>query len=338
MLALAACSTRNIPLSPHRIDVQQGNALEQEAVEKLKTGMTRSQVRFLLGTPLLVDPFHSNRWDYVYNYRTAGKLTERKRLALIFEGDVLARFDSEGFTPQSAPSVAKAEESQIPAMEAKNNSTVSAVAPPSTAGQTSAGKTSKASSEREMVNQIEQSLNQTSIVPSLGQIEGKSTEAIKPGSVKDSPPESVTLQTESNVESVKPDAMPSFAGAAQSGQGQEEQILSALNAWAQAWRLRDEEAYVASYAESFRPQGGLSRDEWERRRRLLLGLSRNIDLKIDSVTTEIQGEKKALAIFNQLYKSDSYQDAVVKQLKFILVNNRWLIEEEKVLGPLKIRK
>lgn len=325
-------------MSPHRIDVQQGNALEQEVVEKLKTGMTRSQVRFLLGTPLLVDPFHSNRWDYVYNYRTAGKLTEKKRLALIFEGEVLARIDGEGFTPQSAPSIAKAADSQISGMEAKSSANVSAGMSPSAASQTAAGKASNASSEREMVNQIEKSLNQTTIVPSLGRVEDKTTEASKPGSVKDSPPESVALQAESNVESVKPDAMPSFSGAVQPGQGQEEQILSALNAWAQAWRSRDEEAYVASYAASFRPQGGLSRDEWEKRRRLLLGLSRNIDLKIDSVTTEIQAEKKALAIFNQLYKSDSYQDAVVKQLKFILINDRWLIEEEKVLGPLKIKK
>jgi hypothetical protein len=52
----------------------------------------------------------------------------------------------------------------------------------------------------------------------------------------------------------------------------------------------------------------------------------------------MQGEKKALVTFNQFYTSDSYQDAVIKQLRLSLVDGRWLIEEEKVLGPLKIRK
>jgi len=335
-LVLAACSTKNISLSPHRIDVQQGNALEQEALEKLKTGMTRSQVRFLLGTPLLVDPFHSNRWDYVYNYLTAGKLTEKKRLTLIFEGDVLMRIEGEGLESQNVPAIAMAGENQIQAGD-KN---VQIVDPAGTlpADETKAAKTASASRQKELVNQIEQSLNKTSIVPPLQQSEGKATEANKAAPVKDNPPESVQLQAESSVESVKPDVIPSFSGESQPGQGLEGQILTALNAWAEAWQSRDEEAYIAAYAANFHPQGGLSRAEWEKRRRLLLGLSRNIDLKLESVTTEIQGEDKALVIFNQLYRSDSYQDTVVKQLKFTRTADRWLIEEEKVLGPIRMGK
>ncbi|NWG39669.1 MAG: outer membrane protein assembly factor BamE [Hydrogenophilaceae bacterium] len=337
-LALAACSTRNIPLSPHRIDVQQGNALEQEAIEKLKTGMTRSQVRFLLGTPLLVDPFHSNRWDYVYNYRSAGKLTEKKRLTLFFEGDVLARIDGEGLVSQSGPAIARAGESRTQASEKNVQADVPARTLPADEVKSSGAMTASASRQKELANQIEDSLNKTSIVPPLQQPDGQASNVNRPAPVKDSPPESVRLQVESSVETVKPDVIPSFSGASQLGKGIEEQILTALNAWAEAWRSRDEEAYIAAYAVDFRPQGGLSRAEWEKRRRLLLGLSRKIDLKLESVTTDIQGEDKALVIFNQLYRSDSYQDAVIKQLKFVLVDGRWLIEEEKVLGPLKVRK
>jgi outer membrane protein assembly factor BamE len=83
---LAACF-----LKPHKIDVQQGNYLDQDTVSKLKPDMTRSQVRFLLGTPLIADPFHPERWDYLYLDRKKGELKAAKRLTLIFEGDSLKR-------------------------------------------------------------------------------------------------------------------------------------------------------------------------------------------------------------------------------------------------------
>jgi outer membrane protein assembly factor BamE len=78
-------------LAPHKIDVQQGNYLDQAAVSKLKPDMTRSQVRFLLGTPLVADPFHPDRWDYLYIDRKHGRLKQTKRLTLIFEGDHLKK-------------------------------------------------------------------------------------------------------------------------------------------------------------------------------------------------------------------------------------------------------
>lgn len=89
----AGCSSTKI--GPHRIDVQQGNALNQDNIARLKPGLTRSQVRFLLGTPLVVDPFRTDRWDYVYLFYKAGKLTEQKRITLFFEGDTLARMEGD---------------------------------------------------------------------------------------------------------------------------------------------------------------------------------------------------------------------------------------------------
>ena len=96
---VSGCS--GFKMGPYRIDVQQGNALDQENVARLKPGLNRSQVRFLLGTPLVVDPFRSDRWDYVYLYYKAGKLTEQKRISLFFEGDTLARI--EGDMPEATP-------------------------------------------------------------------------------------------------------------------------------------------------------------------------------------------------------------------------------------------
>jgi len=85
-LALSSCF-----LKPHKLDVQQGNYLDEQMIAKLKPGMTRSQVRFLLGTPLIADPFHPERWDYLFLDRREGKLVRDRRLTVWFEGDKLAR-------------------------------------------------------------------------------------------------------------------------------------------------------------------------------------------------------------------------------------------------------
>jgi outer membrane protein assembly factor BamE len=73
------------------MDIQQGNYLDQAQVAKLRPGMTHAQVRFLLGTPLVVDPFHSDRWDYLYVDQQRGRLTDYRRLTLHFDGDKLVR-------------------------------------------------------------------------------------------------------------------------------------------------------------------------------------------------------------------------------------------------------
>jgi len=95
-LALSSCF-----LTPHRIDVQQGNYFDPDAIAKLKPGMTRSQVRFLMGTPLITDPFHPDRWDYLFINRPKGKLKQERRLTLWFDGDVLVRAVTD--VPETAP-------------------------------------------------------------------------------------------------------------------------------------------------------------------------------------------------------------------------------------------
>jgi len=98
---LPACSMKlpkvdDLPgLKPYRINIQQGNALTQDMVAKLKPGMTRSQVRFVLGTPVVQDVFHANRWDYVYLFTEGHKETRSRRLTVIFEDDKLQRLEGD---------------------------------------------------------------------------------------------------------------------------------------------------------------------------------------------------------------------------------------------------
>ena len=98
---LAGCSLNNIPFLYH-VDVQQGNVLKAEAIAKLQQGMTKSQVEFLMGTPSITDPFHPNRWDYVYTNQPGGERMTTKRLTLFFQGDKL-QSASGGALPADSP-------------------------------------------------------------------------------------------------------------------------------------------------------------------------------------------------------------------------------------------
>jgi outer membrane protein assembly factor BamE len=94
---MAACSSGVVTsmVKPYRIDVRQGNALTQEMVSRLSPGMTREQVRFVMGSPMLVDIFHADRWDYVYQLSTGYNPPERRKLALFFSGDKLERVEGD---------------------------------------------------------------------------------------------------------------------------------------------------------------------------------------------------------------------------------------------------
>jgi len=83
---LSACSQVPRIVTEYRIDVQQGNVLSQEMVSQLKPGQTRDQVRYILGTPMLADMFHANRWDYVYRMEDGRtKAVQTRKLTVFFD-------------------------------------------------------------------------------------------------------------------------------------------------------------------------------------------------------------------------------------------------------------
>jgi outer membrane protein assembly factor BamE len=114
LISLAGCAAalltgcQYVPMipgiTPYRIDIQQGNYVTQDMVAKLKPGMTKSQVRFALGTPLVVDVFHTDRWDYVYVLQKGGRVREHRRIIVLFEQDKLLRIEGD-----VAPSIRGAE-------------------------------------------------------------------------------------------------------------------------------------------------------------------------------------------------------------------------------------
>ena len=81
-------------ITPYRVEVVQGNVITDEQAKILKPGMTRAQVRDILGSPMLTDPFHADRWDYVFTIRRQGTAPQQRRVTVFFENDRVARFDA----------------------------------------------------------------------------------------------------------------------------------------------------------------------------------------------------------------------------------------------------
>jgi outer membrane protein assembly factor BamE len=86
VLSLSACSTDKIP-GVYRIDIQQGNEVDQGMINQLEPGMTKNQVAYVMGTPLLIDTFHPNRWDYIYSYQAGGEDRQQRRITLLFDDE-----------------------------------------------------------------------------------------------------------------------------------------------------------------------------------------------------------------------------------------------------------
>ncbi len=89
LVVLTGCTS----FRPYRMEIRQGNLVTPEMRAKVRVGMSRQQVTAALGSPLVSDVFHANRWDYLYRYDERGKPLEQQRLTVYFEGDFVKRID-----------------------------------------------------------------------------------------------------------------------------------------------------------------------------------------------------------------------------------------------------
>ena len=138
ILALAACvaasgcgsfdnASRRLTdsITPYKVEVVQGNFVSREQVEALKSGMSRQQVRDILGTPLVTSIFRSERWDYVFTLKRQGVEPQARKLAVFFKGDVLERFEGDAM-PSEAEFVStldnKRKNAKVPVLEASDES------------------------------------------------------------------------------------------------------------------------------------------------------------------------------------------------------------------------
>lgn len=106
---LSACSFIGFP-GVYKINVEQGNIVTDEMAAQLKPGMTRRQVTFILGTPLVEDTFNKNHWDYVYSKRNGKTILNQSRMTVVFDGDALVNVTGDFITPDWSAEVKATEQ------------------------------------------------------------------------------------------------------------------------------------------------------------------------------------------------------------------------------------
>ncbi len=110
-LSLTACSWDWLPFV-YKQDIHQGNVITQEMVDQLRPGMSKRQVSYIMGAPLMVDPFHDERWDYVYSNQPGDEPRVQKNITLIFRGDDLAELQGD-FRPGTLPAIEMKKDSTL---------------------------------------------------------------------------------------------------------------------------------------------------------------------------------------------------------------------------------
>ncbi len=108
VISLAGCGVPRIPgITPYKPEIQQGNYVSPETIAQVKPGMSKEQVRFLLGTPLIVDIFHADRWDYLYWREAENGKREERRVALFFADGKLDRIVGDAQTAPGSPAAGR---------------------------------------------------------------------------------------------------------------------------------------------------------------------------------------------------------------------------------------
>jgi outer membrane protein assembly factor BamE len=112
-LTLASCTTilNNLP-GVYRIDVQQGNIVDQSMIDQLRPNMNKRQVLYIMGSPMLADFFHQKRWDYLYSAQIEGGDRQQKRISLFFDNDQLIGVQGD-FKPSEVPVIKTSEETTV---------------------------------------------------------------------------------------------------------------------------------------------------------------------------------------------------------------------------------
>ncbi len=372
------CGSKLPAMKSYKMDIQQGNVVTSKMLLQLRPGMTKSQVRFIMGTPLIVDSFHGNRWDYFYQLRQQGKVVEKRRVILDFDkdllttvrGDVVAATDKTAEAPvdtsarsvtttkkpvekpwfdmfkfwdseEPAAAPAPAETAAKPAEQAAETAVAAAATATSAASPAPVGaeaataaaaadianegaaetesilKVKPAATEAESVNLLpEQSTTQPAV-------EAAPVVPVAPAPVAETP-----------VMAAPAEAASAIAPISQNADEAKQAIQSALNAWADAWRNKNINAYLGAYDGGFKPENGLTKSAWvAQRKQRLAGKRGDISLVLEDVVVTPNGNQASIQFF-QKYTSKVFSDEVTKQLdlKLDTTSQRWLIVREFVVA------
>lgn len=344
LLALlsVSCSSTLPSFKTYKLDVQQGNVISAKMMLQLKPGMSKSQVRYVLGTPLLHDSFHPERWDYLYEMNRGGKIIERRRVVLEF-GDQGLKMVRGDIIPAGQPG---AENAPIASVEdvvtATSNKTLLNEDP-----QKSWWERVKFWGDEEPV--VKSSANAPKVYEGAMKIavdasakpdpdadEEQVATKIVPAS--EDPSKSVLVVNQLAQPPVKGGEVAAVETSAEANVGatesnEQDLLLQRVDAWASSWRNKNFTAYLSFYSSKFVPEG-MTKKAWmaQRKQRLLANQS-PINLTLENVQVAFKGAQ-ATVQFDQHFSTGAYSDHVIKALVFELDQQEWKIVSENVVSKL----
>jgi len=359
-LLLSSCSYLSVPvLSPYKMDIRQGNLITPEMREKLKLGMSKAQVKFVMGTPMVSDAFHADRWDYAYSLERRGEVVEKQHYKLTFAGDQLVSID-DGKTVETMPVVTPepvvaevAAPVADPAAEVLGSVQAWATA---WAGKNTQGYLASYSadfkpqgmSRAAWEKQRAERINRPKVIEvklSSRNVSIQDEQHATVSFIQDYRSDAYHDQVEKTLELVKqgdqwlitdervgqPVKNPvKGVFVSQAKNVAEQSVQVAIKLWAEAWSARDAAQYLSSYAADFAP-AGMSRAAWEAQRKARLSKTNSIAVEVSEMNVKFSDDHHASATFKQDYRSDSYHDNTRKTLQLEKFGEAWMIVSEQAV-------
>lgn len=341
----ASCSSTLPSFKTYKLDVQQGNVVTSKMMLQLKPGMTKSQVRYLLGTPLLQDSFHPDRWDYLYEMNRDGKVIERRRVVMEFgeqglktvRGDIIpgGQPGAENAPVASVEDVTTATSNKGLLNEDPKKGWVDrfkfwaddepAAQPKSGAPKVYQGPMDKVvdASPKPVVEEpvVEKSAELPVAVEEAKAVAENVIVSEPVANQQDQPQALQEAPRDVVIDTKTPD---------------QALIEKRVASWSNAWRNKNVTEYLGYYSNQFKPEG-LSKKAWLAQRKQRLLKQGEIKLSLENVVVRTEG-KQAFAEFVQHYSASGYSDHVVKVLSFERTQNEWMIVRELVTGKADPQK
>lgn len=319
LLVLASCGTlddasRRITdvIRPYRADMIQGNLISKEQVALLKTGMSRNQVRDVLGSPLLTSVFHGDRWDYAFTIRRQGVPPMQRKLTVYFKDDALQRFEGDEM-PSEAEFVA-----QVDSRPKSNKPAPSLQADEATL-QAVAAKATPASSP---------ALTNTTALPSASAQPARypplEAASAAPSSAWDAPTQhAAAAATATRAPSTPPGNAPRNSAVSVV----EQEVSAFVNQWTADWQARNPAQLLSHYTAQFNG-GGARRAEWAAQISQRLEKASNITLSVTDLRVRTNSANAITVTFTQALQIDATREVGTKTLELVKRDGRWLIERE----------
>ena len=313
----------NAQLKSYRVLVQQGNVIDESKVDSLKVKMTREQVAFLLGEPVLNNIFNKDRWDYVYYRKRDPEETQLNMISIFFKENIvismkrISRNNDGLFEVNEANNELPKLNNEIASLD---NNIFDDV------------ELQKEIKDKKQSKEINQSGEIEDIEENEVKINNKKENLV--GSNKDSTNSNKAESSSLSKKNIKDiEGNKKIPKESLKRLNDYDVVKSIINDWSTAWENKDVESYLSYYTSDYTSEYFDSHQLWKKDRENRIKNKSSIKILISNIDIEFNIEESEIAFvkFIQNYESDKYKDSVTKKITLIKENNNWKIKNEVVI-------